>query len=505
MKLKIGLLFAVLAAAVLCWLWGRKGAGGAGPPGAAKEATAVAQRGDLKIVVLAQGKISAKKSEKISHSNEGALTIATLVPEGKEVAKDEELVVFDNAKQKQEVEAAEAACKSSATDVEIAAHALEIGQRENAETLSQAQFKLNAAKLELEKCEKGDLPQTERKDRLDIEKAESALKQAQESYKSVAEPEALKQGFVTPLEIEEKRLAVRSAEMGLELANSELELFKTYTSRVTLSTKHADEDAARANAATVEAVNTNKAQTKQAELQAKQELLRLAKNRLTEARKNLEGTVLKAPTAGVVLYGDPDEPPWRSNDAVRVGGQVFRNMVIVTLPKMDELMVKTTVSETDITKLAVGTQAIITSDAYPDLKETGTVSKIGNVAKRNWWMDATNNYEVEIELKKINLHVKPGVSTKVEIQAKELKDVLKIPLSAVFNNEGRNIVYVKTNSIAAREIKIGNASDTHIAVTEGLQEGETVLLYEPENVPLPPKSEPAAAPVRKDVLAGAQP
>lgn len=507
MKLKAGLLLTALAAAGLFFAFFRKSAGSAGSSaaGAAKDATAVVQRGNLKIVVLAQGKINAKKSEKVFHQVDGYLTITTLVPEGKEVVKGEELVVFDNAKQKQELEAAEAALKNSATDVEIGTHALEIAQRENAESLSQAQFKYNATKLELEKYEKGDMPQQERKLRLEIEKAQSGLKQAKEAYGAVTAPEALKLGFVTPVEIEKERLNVRSTEMQLELANTELELFKAYTCRVTLSTKHADADAARANAATVEAINANKVQTKQAELEAKQEMLRLAKNRLEEAKKKLAGTVLKSPTAGVALYGNPDEPPWRSEQYVHVGGQVYMNQVIITVPNMDELIVKTTVSETDINKLKVGTQAIITSDAYPDMKETASVSKIGNVAKSSYWMDATNNYEVEIELRKARLNVKPGVSTKVEIQANELKDVLKIPLSAVFNYEGRNIVYVKTSGIAGRDVKLGIASDTHITIAEGLQEGETVLLYEPENVPLPPQSEPAGGPARKDVLAGTQP
>ncbi|HEY3319044.1 MAG TPA: HlyD family efflux transporter periplasmic adaptor subunit [Planctomycetota bacterium] len=463
------------------------------------QATATVQRGDLKISVKTEGRISAKQSEKIAHTVDGQLTISKIVPEGKFVEKDEELVVFDDNKQKEALQTCEAALKTAETDMQIGERALEIARRENAEALSTAQFKYSAAKLDLEKCEKGDLPQTERGLLLKIEQAESNLKQAKESYDAITDKEMIAQGFVTPVEIEKERINLRSSQINLELAQGELEVFRTYTRPVTLNSKRADGETARANVAMIESVNANKLEQKKAELEAKQEKLRQAKNMLDEAKKKLAGCVLKAPVAGLVLYGEQhDNQYWyRQEENFRVGGQVYMNQTIITLPKLTELVVKANIAETDINKVKKGMQAIITADAYPNMREVGTIESTGNVASRNW-MDATNQYPLNIDLRKGDLGIKPGVTTKVEIEITELKNVLQLPVTAVFTRDGRNIAYVKDGKITAREVKIGSANDLFVEIVSGLNEGETVLLYEPEQVELPPRS-PADPAAKKDV------
>jgi multidrug efflux pump subunit AcrA (membrane-fusion protein) len=95
-----------------------------------------------------------------------------------------------------------------------------------------------------------------------------------------------------------------------------------------------------------------------------------------------------------------------------------------------------------------------------------------------------------------DLGIKPGVSAKAEIEIDELKQVLLVPVNAVFTHEGRTYAYVKDGGIAPRELKLGSNNDTHAVVLDGVREGETVLLYEPEHIALPtPVQAAPAAPV----------
>ena len=56
-----------------------------------KDALAKVERGNLRIVLLSEGKINAKESVKISHTIEGTLTIAKIATEGSYVEKGQEL------------------------------------------------------------------------------------------------------------------------------------------------------------------------------------------------------------------------------------------------------------------------------------------------------------------------------------------------------------------------------------------------------------------------------
>src|SRR5262249_13748569 len=160
------------------------------------------------------------------------------------------------------------------------------------------------------------------------------------------------------------------------------------------------------------------------------------------------GYVLKAPAAGLVLYGQHGDTD--NNDGfeqfenrnIHVGGQIQPGQVVVTIPNMAEMVVKASVPEADINKVKAGPSAPVPSDAQPNLKEDAAITTVGSVARRSW-EDVTNNYEVVLSTRKADLGVRPGVSANIEIEVDELKDVLKLPVSAVFVIEGRNFAYVR--------------------------------------------------------------
>jgi hypothetical protein len=59
----------------------------------------------------------------------------------------------------------------------------------------------------------------------------------------------------------------------------------------------------------------------------------------------------------------------------------------------------------------------------------------------------------------------------------QIPDVVKVPLEAVFEKEGRTVVYLESKKEV--EVKVGRRNDMEIEITEGLKGGEKICLVDP--------------------------
>jgi HlyD family secretion protein len=72
-----------------------------------------------------------------------------------------------------------------------------------------------------------------------------------------------------------------------------------------------------------------------------------------------------------------------------------------------------------------------------------------------------------------------GMTTRVEIVAEILPDVLMVPIEAVVNEEGETVCYVKkkdNSGTEKRKVKPGKSNDHFVQILEGLNTGEEVDL-----------------------------
>ncbi|MDR2430749.1 MAG: efflux RND transporter periplasmic adaptor subunit [Candidatus Margulisbacteria bacterium] len=139
----------------------------------------------------------------------------------------------------------------------------------------------------------------------------------------------------------------------------------------------------------------------------------------------------------------------------------------------DVLIVKAQIDETDIGKVAVGQKTVISLDAYPEVKITGTVKRISYESK------VINNvtiYEVEITPDNVPAIFRSGMSANIEIIRSQKDRALLIPELAVSYSGDSASVLVKTPAgQQAVEIKTGIAQDGNIEIISGLSAEDTVL------------------------------
>ncbi len=190
---------------------------------------------------------------------------------------------------------------------------------------------------------------------------------------------------------------------------------------------------------------------------------------------------LIAPADGIVVYGDPDNRRWTTPD-IRVGMDIRRNEVLMTIPDMSKLVVDLDLPEQYRTRVKTGAKAVITPDAMPDIKIEGILSSIATIPVNLVFWDSTSPkiYRSTIDFETDNQKIVSGTSVKVEIITEVVKDVIMIPIEAVFEEGNKFFVYVrKTGAPHVVDVEIGQANDNYVEIRKGLAEGDIIYLYRP--------------------------
>ena len=200
-----------------------------------------------------------------------------------------------------------------------------------------------------------------------------------------------------------------------------------------------------------------------------------ARDQLNLSAKELEQTSLTAPIPGLVVYLEI----WKGGTMGKVqeGDSPWPGQGLINLPDLSEMMIKTAVSEVDANKVDTGQEVLITLDAIPDKTYEGIVTKKGTLARKKDYNSKINVFDVEVTVTTQHEDLKPGMSASAWIISERIPDVVSVPLEAVFEKEGRTVVYLANK--AEREITVGRKNDMSIEVTEGLERGEEICLIDP--------------------------
>jgi RND family efflux transporter MFP subunit len=460
------------------WKYSGGSMGTARAAGAPPESLFPVKRGDLKIVVMENGYLKAKNSKEISPEFQREATITWLVEEGKTVVKDDVLAEFDKTELETQVDDIEKQLLQAQNDLASAKADLEIQKRDSAASIESAEFNLKVTRLKLERHDKGDMPNEKRKLDLQIEKADSDFARAQERFRQV--PDLEKEGFMTKIQTEQERIKLRESELNLESAKREFQLWQDYSEpmeREQLSVNVKDQERQLVNAREKAEISVREKETRVSRAESQ---LQQTEQRLDKLKKELDKMTIKAPQPGIVHYGDPSNP-WE-RDQVKVGNRFWRGNTLFTLPDLREMQVLIQVHEADIDMVKVDQVAIIHVESVKDRSFTGKVTRINAVANSNWMNENNKTFGCEISMDANEVEMRAGITAKVEIQVEELKDVLYVPVHAVFAEGAETFCFVpKAPAWEKRSVTVGKNNSHYVVVNSGLSEEDRVLLYDPRD------------------------
>jgi multidrug efflux pump subunit AcrA (membrane-fusion protein) len=194
-----------------------------------------------------------------------------------------------------------------------------------------------------------------------------------------------------------------------------------------------------------------------------------ARAALESAEVDRSFTVLRSPIEGVVASVATQE-----GETVAAG---LNAPTFVTIVDLERLQVNAYVDEVDIGKVATGLRAVFTVDAFPARDFTGRVAAIyptatiqDNVVKYIVALDIDGQY--------VGL-LRPEMTASVRIELDE-RTVLTVPVRAIRQDAGRSVVHViKGDRPEVRPVRVGWRDGPWAEITDGLAEGERILLDAP--------------------------
>ena len=446
---------------------------GRGPVEQTDIPTAKAVRGPLAVTVTASGEVRAADTSTITPQLRSAGTVEFLVEEGTRVTNNQVVARFNTDETENALKDLDARLNEQKTALDAKETQLEIQKLDNTKNLKKGEQDVRSARLEVEKLQKGDAPLERRNAELKVQTTdrEWGIKKRQ-----VVEIKLLlEDGFVTADQVEEEEIALDKARVAAGTAAVELEILNAYTlplretkARDTLAAAETEFEKTQKSSA---ALLAQKIQ----EVESARIALALTKKKIEERQAELEACVVRAPTEGVVTYGDPRRS-WRRTE-IYVGAKVHPGQTLMTIPDMSAMQVVVNVPEADIQKVAVGQAVDVLVEAAGSAGMRGTVERVGEVANTGgFWGSDVKEFEVEIDLAD-GKHLKPGFSCRTKILVNAIDDALQVPLQAVFRDGKRLFVY-GTDRVA-RDVVTGDASESMVQVLNGLAEGDTVLLVAP--------------------------
>jgi RND family efflux transporter MFP subunit len=157
---------------------------------------------------------------------------------------------------------------------------------------------------------------------------------------------------------------------------------------------------------------------------------------------------------------------------VDLGQSVTSQTPVALVVNMDKVKINLDIPERYLAQVALGKQAKISVDTYPELKLTGTVTKLRPVVDL-----ATRTAAIEVSVDNPQHLLKSGMFAKVELVIQEHKDIPVILKEAIVGKNSRVYVYVVEDKIAyLREVSLGIRQGPYYQVKEGLREGDEVVI-----------------------------
>jgi HlyD family secretion protein len=439
--------------------------------------TAQATRGPMRVTIKATGSIQAANSKKIIPALKRNGMIEFLIQEGVRVKEGELLARINTEDLDRLVKDVEIKVSEQEVRLESAKTDLEIQDMENAVQLRQAEQELQNAAQELAKFLSGDRPLETRNATVKTETTRRQLGRRERRVTEIAT--LLKDGFVTEDQVEEERIAVEEARMAAETAVAELNLQTNFALPLREARLRSALDKTQTELDKKRKSTVAQRRQKEQAVSASGQLLEKHQMELKALKDELAACTVKAPTDGLVLYGDPQQP-WRRSE-VQVGGRVYPGQTMLTIPDLGVMKAVVNISESDANRVATQQTAVITVEAAAGQTFTGTVVKASEVANsQGWWREGdVKEYAADLSLPAGN-NLKPELSCTAEIMVETLADTLSVPVQSVFKRENNFMVYVVRDGAATEKvIKTGKSSDTRVQVLEGISEGDEVALIRP--------------------------
>ena len=213
------------------------------------------------------------------------------------------------------------------------------------------------------------------------------------------------------------------------------------------------------------------------ELDKKVRAQNLAKKNTAKLRNDLALLTVRSPIAGVLYHGAFVEGIWGGRKGVqtklRKDGKLMAGETFMTVVAAGELSAKATLGEADLRKVAPSQKGWAIPTADPAARVAVTVESVSRIPT------APGQYTVVFKVAVADQsYLHPGMTCAIQLRVLDKPKAITIPSKALrATPQGGTMVWVKTKTgHLEREVTPGNSHAGKTEITEGLNEGDEVLL-----------------------------
>ncbi len=195
----------------------------------------------------------------------------------------------------------------------------------------------------------------------------------------------------------------------------------------------------------------------------------------------------KVKRGDIIAYIDPSQPgeTYRQSPVyapisgsiistpLRNGTTVSTNTEIAIIGDIGNLQVTANIPERYVAVLKTGLKGFISVEAYPDVTFDVTVSRVSPV------VDSTSRTkQIVLTFDKKDQRVNAGMFAKVKLYTQDYGGTVTMPLDSLVTKNDSYFAYVvkKDSTVEKREVLIGKKVDGTVQITEGLKDGDIVVV-----------------------------
>ena len=302
------------------------------------------------------------------------------------------------------------------------------------------------------KSAEGEIEQLQAQQKISVEEQKTALLKAKYDVER-AKLDLGKRDLISEVEYQEAKLALTDAEQRLK---------------------------------ETQAKEVSTAAGAQADLVGKQRKRDKAKFDVERTESAVAQLRLRAPADGVVnvLTNPRTQSMFGGGGAeFHEGDRAWAGASILELPDLSSIHLEARLDETDRGRLRVGQQAAVKIEAVPGKDFQARVDLISVLARVDFssgW-PPVRNFDLGLVLSDPDPRIKPGMTATARIAADRLPDSTLIPVEAIFQKDGRPVVYrLNGSKFDEQTIDITRRGREQAAVTSGVKAGDKLAVRRPD-------------------------
>jgi hypothetical protein len=199
-------------------------------------------------------------------------------------------------------------------------------------------------------------------------------------------------------------------------------------------------------------------------------------SQLADAREVLTKMVIISPAAGLFQLGTT-RYEWPPKD-LKVGDRVESGSLMAKLPNVFKMKVRTTVNETDISKIKIGMKVFVRLDALPEIPFHGVITEIGRACLEK--DEGKQRYfKVVVAIEESDLRLKPGMTVSCEYVCYETDNAVFVPNNCLLKDGGKSYLFLpKGGSVQKTEVQAGLSNSNHTIISGLVEPGQSLVPFD---------------------------